>query len=135
MTRVSVLMALFLSSLTFGCMCFCLLSLSLCIMLYFVSGFVLSLLCSLIYLFCFMFPDMQQRRIPTSSASASAEFVMPPTSASSGHSMPPGAVGSSTRDRPPVYNYNRLTEQALLRSAARENQPHLHPKKANGALW
>ncbi|KAJ0253218.1 hypothetical protein HA466_0122810 [Hirschfeldia incana] len=78
-------------------------------------------------------PDMQQRRIPTPCASAG--FVMPPTSVSSGHSMPPGAVGSSTRDRQPVYNYNHLTEQALLRSAARENQPHLHPKKANGALW
>ena len=82
---------------------------------------------------CLMFPDMQQRRIPTSVASAG--FLMPPTSGSSGHSMPPGAVGSSTRDRPPVNNYNHLTEQALLRSAAREHQPHLHPKKANGALW
>ncbi|KAL0730082.1 hypothetical protein Bca4012_026175 [Brassica carinata] len=78
-------------------------------------------------------PDMQQRRIPTSSASAG--FVMPPTSVYFGQSMPPGAVGSSTRDRPPVYNYNHLTEQALLRSAARDNQPHLHPKKANGALF
>ncbi|CAH8378069.1 unnamed protein product [Eruca vesicaria subsp. sativa] len=77
-------------------------------------------------------PDMQQRRIPTSVASAG--FVMPSTSGSSGHSMPPGAVGSSTRDHPPVNNYNHVTEQALLRSAAREYQPHLHPKKVNGAL-
>ncbi|CAL9224237.1 unnamed protein product [Arabidopsis halleri] len=66
-------------------------------------------------------PDMQQRR--------------PVRSSPAGPSMPPGAIGSTSAASSAANNYVRRTEEALLRATSRESQPHLHPRKLNGALW
>ncbi|CAH2065378.1 unnamed protein product, partial [Thlaspi arvense] len=61
---------------------------------------------------------------------------------SSGPHLPPGAVGSTSGPAMPpsaassgANNYNRMTLDALLNAPSRELQPHLHPRKLNGALW
>ncbi|XP_010451618.1 PREDICTED: uncharacterized protein LOC104733767 [Camelina sativa] len=52
-----------------------------------------------------------------------------------GPSMPLEAIGSTSAASSAANNYARRTEDALLRAASREGQPHLHPRKINGALW
>ncbi|CAH2065614.1 unnamed protein product [Thlaspi arvense] len=61
---------------------------------------------------------------------------------SSGPHSPSGAVGSTSGPALPrsaaysgANNYNRMTLEALLNAPSRELQPHLHPRKLNGALW
>ncbi|KAL0853875.1 hypothetical protein Bca101_059027 [Brassica carinata] len=63
-------------------------------------------------------------------------LLSPAASQGSAQPIPPGAAASSTAvSSAPPQTYVRRTEDALLRAPARLNQPHLHPRKLNGALW
>ncbi|XP_010451835.1 PREDICTED: uncharacterized protein LOC104734025 [Camelina sativa] len=46
--------------------------------------------------------------------------------------MPPGATGLSSNG---ASSSNNVTLEALINAPARQDQPHLHPQKVNGALW
>ncbi|CAH2070531.1 unnamed protein product, partial [Thlaspi arvense] len=54
---------------------------------------------------------------------------------SSGPSMPHEAVGATSAAISAANNHTRMTLEALMDAPSRELQPHLHPKKLNGALW
>ncbi|KAF8080196.1 hypothetical protein N665_0966s0009 [Sinapis alba] len=81
-------------------------------------------------------PEMRQGR-PQMTLLGPASIT--PSSAPPGV-VPPGAVphssvGSSSAVHAVPATYVRRREDALLREPSRRNQPHLHPRKLNGALW
>ncbi|CAH2070351.1 unnamed protein product, partial [Thlaspi arvense] len=51
---------------------------------------------------------------------------------SSGPAMPPGATSAASSA---PNNHTRMTLEALMNAPSSELQPHLHPRKLNGALW
>ncbi|KAL0702470.1 hypothetical protein Bca4012_058592 [Brassica carinata] len=70
------------------------------------------------------------------AAARSPAARSPAASQGSAQPIPPGAAASSTAvSSAPPQTYVGRTEDALLRAPARFNQPHLHPRKLNGALW
>ncbi|CAH2046462.1 unnamed protein product [Thlaspi arvense] len=55
------------------------------------------------------------------------------STSASGPVMPPVAVGPTSAGA--ANNYTHMTLEALMNAPSREFQPHLHPRKLNGALW
>ncbi|CAE5974672.1 unnamed protein product [Arabidopsis arenosa] len=59
---------------------------------------------------------------------------VPPGAVPNG-TVPPGATRSPSAASSHANNYSQRTLDALLSAPERESQPHLHPRKLNGALW
>ncbi|KAG7627194.1 putative transposase Ptta/En/Spm plant [Arabidopsis thaliana x Arabidopsis arenosa] len=77
------------------------------------------------------------RRRPRPSESAPAELNhrrVTPGAVPNG-TVPPGATRSPSPASSHANNYSQRTLDALLSASERESQPHLHPRKLNGALW
>ncbi|XP_024009780.1 uncharacterized protein LOC112085048 isoform X2 [Eutrema salsugineum] len=79
--------------------------------------------------------NSDRRRPRPSESTPPVQQRMPPRTSASDPVMPPGAIGSTSAASSVANNYTRMTLDALLNSPSREFQPHLHPRKLNGALW
>ncbi|CAH8278739.1 unnamed protein product [Arabidopsis lyrata] len=79
----------------------------------------------------------QDRRHPRNSGSGPAELnhrTVPPGAVPNG-TVPPGATPSPSATSSHANNCSQRTLDALLSAPERDSQPHLHPRKLNGALW